>query len=172
MTTNYEYLLVNLKVLSKIEENGRISTKNSTSLGLEQPSMFQWLYRTFTGDSRFSAMADISALINRTIDYTEELLLFLNDVRINNKQPNMYDRERFDKYRHQLERIRTELAKSINGIERLKITYKSDVTIVSRLEVTIDSATSHVGKIEQVLSKIAEFETNQHQKQTKPYEKA
>lgn len=170
MTTNYEYLLVNLKVLSKIEENGRISTKNSSSLGLEHPSMFQWLYRTFTGDSRVSAISDISALVNRTIDYTEDLLLFINDVQINKKEPNMYDRERFEKYKHQLERIRTELAKCINGIERLKITYRTDVTTVSRLEVVIDSALSHVSKIENILANVAKFEEEGRKKENDEHE--
>ena len=103
-------LIVNLTILSQVEKNRKLLTKD-TYLNMEQKSQLlqvpESVRRWWRGDNRDNTLKKIDLIINKAIDFID------NDV---------------------IEYLR----KSIKGIENLKETYTDDTQTRARLDVVID----------------------------------
>lgn len=124
-----DLLLLNLKIIGKIPENGRICRSEKGTIALEETKYFQWVKRYFLGDNRKQAISDIHLIVNTAFDK-------INDI-IESKYFNKTNISEYEKKHEMLNNIYIELEKCPKGLEHLKKTYNYDVTTVSSLEILI-----------------------------------
>lgn len=148
--------LVQLKILGKIPESGKLSTSNGVSL--EKDSMFQGLWRTLRMDSRIESIRSIKEIIFDTIDITNNMIQsrFLNIYVI--KEPEnitQFEKEEFDRLFLLLKQYSQELKNVIVGLRHLQDTYQDDADIVAKIDVTLDHIRYQIVQIEQKLNEIS-----------------
>ena len=111
-------LIVNLTILSQVEKNRKLLTKD-TYLNMEQKTQLlqvpESVRRWWRGDNRDNTLKKIDLIINKAIDLID------NDI---------------------LEYLK----KSIKGIENLKETYTDDTQTRARLDVVIDRINNAIKK--------------------------
>jgi hypothetical protein len=143
-------LFINLKILSKIQKNGRISRSSDGIIALENETFYQSLKRFITSDSRKQSVFEINSIINETIEC-------LNNI-INSKFMNkMYSNT--DEYYKNCENmvlILRELNNAKIGIENLKFTYSSDANVSSQLDILVIKINS---SLKDMNYKLAYFQT-------------
>lgn len=122
-------LFINLKILSKIQKNGRISRSSDGIIALENENFYQPLRRFVTSDSRKQSVFEINSIINETVDCLNHL--------VNSKFMNrMYsDTDEYYKNCENMRLILNELVAAKVGIENLKFTYTSDANVSSQLDI-------------------------------------
>lgn len=153
MNSIYQQILVNLKVLSKVEDNGRLSTKNSMNLSLEDRKKTQSIFRWLTGDSRESCIEATSNVLDMTCEYTNNLI---NNMRIVHETEDV-DRYHMEKYKEnfdQLNNIHYEMKNAIEGITKLASTYHKDAQTASKLDVLRGHLLAQIKKIENFLVEV------------------
>jgi hypothetical protein len=124
-------LFINLKILSKIQKNGRICRSSNGIIALENETFYQSIKRFITSDSRQQSVFEINSIINETIECMSNLV----NSKYMNKQYNTTDE--YYKNCEVLHLILTELSNAKCGIENLKFTYSSDPNITSQLDILI-----------------------------------
>lgn len=131
-------LLINLKILSKIQKNGRISRSYDGIISLESCNIYQPLKRFFSKDSRKQAVFEINSIITESITN-------LNNI-FNSKYINKiyYNSEEFYKHCEAIELLLEELSFACEGIENLKFTYQSDPNISSQIDIIIIKTKSNI----------------------------
>jgi len=124
-------LLINLKILSKIQKNGRISRSYDGIIALENDTVYKSLKRFLTNDSRKQAIFEINSIVNECI----ETLNYICNSKYMNK-----DYHYTDEYLHNCENVHlilSEMELARLGIINLKFTYQSDHNIASQLDIII-----------------------------------
>lgn len=124
-------LLVNLKILSKIQKNGRISRSFDGIVTLETDGWYQPLKRFITNDSRKQAIHEINSITADTMSAVDNIL---NSKFLQNEYANS---EMYYKLCDQLALLLHELENAKNGITNLKFTYQNDQNTVSQLDITL-----------------------------------
>ena len=124
-------LFINLKILSKLQKNGRISRSLDGIISLENGTFYEPIKRFVTSDSRKQTVFEVNSIINETIKSME--------IIVNSKYSNKIYCKSNEYYKNcvNLNLILNELKLSQNGIDNLKFTYKSDVNITSQLDILI-----------------------------------
>jgi hypothetical protein len=124
-------LFINLKILSKIQKNGRISRSYDGIVSLENETFYQSLKRFVTSDSRKQSVFEINSIITESIEC-------LNNI-INSKYMNKLhcNSDEYYKSCEDIDLILKELGNAKFGIENLKFTYTSDANIASQLDIVI-----------------------------------
>ena len=133
-------LLINLRILSKIQKNGKITKSTEGIIHLESSAFLKSIKRFFNNDNRKQSIFEINSIIDETN-------ITLNHL-INNKhmQKNHNSSSEIGLKREKSEYINTfdvikillhELNKSRYGIENLKFTYKSDQNIISQIDIIL-----------------------------------
>ena len=124
-------LLINLKIISKIQKNGRIARSYDGIISLETDQVYQSLKRFLTNDSRKQAIFEINSIISECIDTINYI--------INSKYTNIQysQTQEYFKNCENLNLLITELGSSKSGIENLKFTYQNDPNIVTQLDILI-----------------------------------
>ena len=148
--------LVQLKIIGKIPEDGKISTSNGVSL--EKESMFQGIWRTLRSDSRHESIRMVKDIIFDTIDITNNMIQsrFLNIYSTRDVEDiTHFEREEFDKIFLLLKQYSQELKNVIVGLRHLQETYLEDADISSKIEVYLDHIRYQIVQIEQKLSEIS-----------------
>ncbi len=144
-------ILVNLKIISKIQPCDKVRILNETST-IERDSLTSWLSRWIHGDSRDKTMTHIRTVINDTINITNDIM---NSTYINNRsRTTVYEENEFTKSLHMLFLIRNELESSKSGIENLQKTYEMDINVISQLEVIVNKIDSHLNIVDRKLREI------------------
>lgn len=147
---------VQLKILGKIPESGKLSTSNGISL--EKDSMFQGFWRTLRMDSRNESIRSIKEIIFDTIDITNNMIQsrFLNIYVIKNVEHiTQFEKEEFDRLFLLLKQYSQELKNVIVGLRHLQDTYQDDADIVAKLDVALDHIRYQIVQIEQKLHEIS-----------------
>lgn len=124
-------LLVNLKILSKIQKNGRICRSYDGIIALDNDSVYQPIRRFLTNDSRKQAVFEINSIITECID----TLTYFSNSKFMNKE-NCYT----DEYLRTCENmhlILSEMELARTGVINLKFTYQADPNIASQLDIII-----------------------------------
>ena len=67
-------LLINLKIISKIQKNGRITRSYDGIISLENEIFYQSIKRFFSNDSRRQATFEINSVITETIDILHHII--------------------------------------------------------------------------------------------------
>ncbi len=124
-------LLINLKIIGKIQKNGRISKSCSGIVSIETDSYFQCLWRSITSNSRKQTLIEI----NNILFELESTLYTIYNSKFMNKEYSKS--EEFYKMFEEFKLLLTEIEGSEQGIFNLKFTYISDVNISAQLDVVI-----------------------------------
>lgn len=124
-------LLVNLKILSKIQKNGRIARSFNGMISLESETAYQPLKRFLASDSRNQAVFEINSIITECINVINSVL--------NSKYMSKYycNSEEYIKNCESLQLLMIEMEEARLGIENLKFTYQNDPNIVSQLDIIV-----------------------------------
>ena len=131
-------LFINLKILSKIQKNGRITRSSDGIIALENETFYQSIKRFVTSDSRKQAIFEINSIVNETIEC-------LNNI-VNSKFMNkMYcDTDEYYKHCDNMSLILDQLILAKLGIDNLKFTYTSDANISSQLDILVIKINSSI----------------------------
>lgn len=124
-------LFINLKILSKIQKNGRITRSYDGIISLENENFFQSLKRFVSSDSRKQSVFEINSIINECTDIFNNII---NSKYMNNM---CIDKDEYYKYCEDLALLLKELEPAKGGIENLKFTYKPDNNIACQLDIIV-----------------------------------
>jgi uncharacterized protein YktB (UPF0637 family) len=149
-------LIVNLRIISKIQENGKISTITPGQISLEDESILVSLWRTLLGDSREKTIGFLTQLMNDISEISESILL--SKYIIAYDHTNMYQVNERNKRVDQLINLSRQLQNSKKGFVNLHCTYKTDANIASKLEEIMDKIESQIITIERSLTMLKEHD--------------
>jgi hypothetical protein len=142
-------IFVDLKILAKLPQNGKLNTIYNNQLYLENDSMFQGIYRFLKGDSRNKTIEKIEDLINTAKQIANSLLQSSSmNIYEKNTSPSKFEISEFNKNFQQLKSLSNELKNSQKGINNLRVTYQNDTYVVSKLEVILENIKRLVVEIE------------------------
>jgi hypothetical protein len=138
-------LFINLRILSKIPKNGRISRSSDGIVSIENDNAYgsklqQAIRRFFTNDSRKQSVFEINSIINECIEYLTTLSnsKYMNEnIWKTDSDSVANSREQYKRICEELGLVLVELTSSKIGIDNLKFTYANDVNIASQLDVVI-----------------------------------
>lgn len=124
-------LLINLKIISKIQKNGRISRSYDGIISLESDVFYQSIKRFMLSDSRKQAIFEINSVITESIDMLNHII---NSKHMNK---NYSQTSEYVKNCENINLIITEMESAKLGIENLKFTYQNDPNTASQLDILI-----------------------------------
>jgi hypothetical protein len=144
-------LFINLKILSKIQKNGRISRSSNGIIALEHESFYQSLKRFITSDSRRQSVFEINSIINETIECMNNIVnsKFMNKIYSNTDE--------YYKNGETLSLLLQELTAAKNGIDHLKFTYSADPNVNSQLDILIIKINSSIKDMQHKVSYFQSF---------------
>lgn len=134
-----DYIFLNLKVISRIEENGKVCIRDG-NLHLET-NYFQVITRWLYSDTRDSTLRFIKNIISCCISASNNILMY------DKNEEHCYHKNQVIT----LERIKNSLISSKKGLNNIKVTYKDDITIQSSIEVILEKIDLHVKEIENAI---------------------
>lgn len=131
-------LFINLKIIAKIQKNGRISRSSDGVISLENNNFYQSIKRFMTSDSRRQSIFEINSIINETLDYLSNI--------VNSKfmSKTFSDTDEYYKNYETITLIVKEISNSKVGIDNLKFTYTKDANITSQLDILIIKINSSI----------------------------
>jgi hypothetical protein len=124
-------LLINLRILSKIQKNGKITRSYDGIITLDSETILQPIKRFLANDSRKQAVHEIRSIINECED------TFYNIVNSKYLHTQYYGSDEYIKALESLQLLNSELENASVGVENLKFTYSNDQTIVSQLDIMV-----------------------------------
>lgn len=150
-------IFVNLRVLSKIPEGGRISTTGTGQIKLEDTkSLGGWVAtgrRKITGDSREETVKILMQLVNDVTLISDNII---NSLALKSKETNDVNSigifNENAKKCYELNKLCTMLKDGKKGVVNLyKSTYSDDITIMAKLDEILDRMVQQHDRISQVL---------------------
>jgi hypothetical protein len=141
-----ENLMINLRVIGKIEPGFKINTKE-THLELDNTTQWQFLLRWYRGDSRYTTIGKIhsiitnsSHIINQAInDFTDKIFSPM-EMYLNNTPEGF------------LKIMLNILLDTEIGLKNLRDTYKQYITTSSKLEMEIESTNRQINSIKKLFN--------------------
>lgn len=130
----------NLDILARIQDGHKLYLDKDQTLQLDEPFMFQGIWRYCNGISRKDAIYLLTKLFNDIEIYMNAL--YLHNVDSKNSSYPCISKSNADQgiFITIIEKIN----KAIIGIGNLKLTYKNDVLTCNELQRIIDKAVSLV----------------------------
>ena len=160
-------IFINLKIISKIQENGKITTTHPGQITLQEQTLWNAVWRTLTGDSRKSTVSFLQQLLNN-VDVTSNSLI--RSPYFHNFDPNdMFQVNEHNTIMEQLNKLSQELRNSKSGIANLHITYNDDASIEAKLEEIMGRIDSLITKIEKALNFAESHIKNEEEDKDKLY---
>jgi hypothetical protein len=143
-------LLINLKIISKIQKNGRIARSYDCIISLENDVFYQSIKRFMTSDSRRQAIFEINSVITESVDILHHIL----NSKYMNK--NFFQSDEYIKNCENVNLILNELENARHGIDNLKFTYKNDPNTASQIDILILKINT---TIKDVFNKLSYFQS-------------
>ena len=139
-------LLINLKILSKIPKNGRISRSLDGIISLETDTIYQPFRRFLTSDSRKQSISEINSIINECIDTLSNI--------INLKWMNVkfFNTQEYHKGMENISLLINSLESAKIGIVNLKFTYQNDPNISCQIDIMILKVNSTLKEYKQKIT--------------------
>ena len=143
-------LLLDLKIISKIEEGDKICVSNNSNLSIDNSTVLQSVKRWYNNDSREATIDYIENTLNNTLFITNLILKNETEKQLSNKQKkdnlvqsisemNIIENLHFKEGNSQLlKRFYLEMINATDGLKNLKVTYQTDVSISSKIQIIID----------------------------------
>jgi hypothetical protein len=155
-------LFINLKILSKIQKNGRITRSSDGIIALENENFYQSIKRFITSDSRKQSVFEINSIINETIEC-------MNNI-VNSKFMNkMYSNtDEYYKNCDTLSLLLQELTAAKVGIEHLKFTYSADPNVNSQLDILVIKINSSIKDMQHKVSYFQSFLPESYKQEVQP----
>lgn len=163
MNKNIDNIILNLKIISKIPENCKISRNTSGNAQLitldnSKIPFFKGFKRFIFGDNRTRSINDISDVINSAIDKINDIInsvVFQNIINcdivsLNTNENNFINNKLHTEYTIQREllfNLYSELEYCTNGILNLKVKYKDDTIITSKIDIILTKITNYTTMI-------------------------
>jgi len=147
--------IVNLKLISRIEENIKVTTRNNI---IESQTSFlpECISRYFNGEDRAKSLGIIRSIIYTAIE--------LSDSEMNSTNMNIYDIKADDVTRFEMDQFYNScntlkhfsigFDESTKGIKNFQKTYTDDGNIVSNIEVLLKKIQKQITKIERKLEQV------------------
>jgi len=154
-----KYFYTNLETLNKIKVGDKLYTDSDNNIKIDEPFMFQGLWRYCNNISRKDAIFTINKLINDIEICFNTILLKSTDTRgiykvsfneLQNtwKKPNNINESDIAS----INNIIPKLKDAIIGINNLKQTYQSDNDIINELELIIQRSNNLIISFQNILS--------------------
>jgi hypothetical protein len=124
-------LLINLRILSKIQKNGRITKSNEGIINLENDTLYKGIKRFIYNDSRKQSVFEINSIIDETSVTFQHLI---NSKYLNKSFQNTAE---YVKRIEVINLLLKELHEAKNGVENLRFTYRNDQIKFVSLETEI-----------------------------------
>ena len=147
-------LLINLKIISKIQKNGRIARSYDGIISLENDVFYQSIKRFMTSDSRRQAVFEINSVISESIDILNHIL----NSKYMNK--NFFQSDEYIKNCENINLILNELENARQGIDNLKFTYQNDPNTVSQIDILTLKINTTIKDVSHKLSYFQSFLPN------------
>jgi hypothetical protein len=149
-------LFVNLRIISKIPEGGKISTSSpgAGQIRIEDTKTLDgWLSagrRRLTGDSRAEAVKVLMQTINDVGEIADNIIASLKtEADTTSQGPGLLNEN--NKKCHQLQKLSIMLKNSKKGLVNLHKTYADDANVTARLDEVMDKIDQQYEAIVQVL---------------------
>jgi len=155
-------LLVNLKILSKIQKNGRIARSYDGIISLESDAVYQPIRRFLAADSRKQAIFEINSIITECIETISHIL---NSKHMNTKFSNT---DEYVKGCESLGLLLAEMDGAKCGIENLKFTYQTDLNTASQIDIIVLKINTAIKDATQKLLHLQSFIENASYKKYVP----
>ena len=141
-TTQVDYCLLNLKIISKLEENDKLIT-NKDILKIDKPVLFQGVKRWYSKEGRESTMEKLNEIYNESFKITDNIL--------DNEKNDQKENSNLEDSNSQIfQKFIVEFTNSLNGIDNLKKTYKDDVPMKSQLDMIGNKLNNRLEKMNKI----------------------
>lgn len=137
--------LLNLKIISKIKENDKLSSQEKI-IKIDPPSILQGVYRWMNSEGRSITLDKLTEIVNNSMDITEGLL---------KREKDLKENEYLDLQENNSQIFQTfiiELTNTLLGLENLKKTYCNDINIMSQLDILLKKITTRIDKMTKLCS--------------------
>lgn len=155
-------LLINLKIISKIEDGGKLSTTSSyLELDNHNNSLMQGVLRWWYKESREKTLSNLTCIVQ---DCLRILKLIKASKTLEKSKDNIPPREleiiqAFNNERNAchltnnqlLETLYVEIKNALEGMQNLKSTYNEDITFGAKLDLQIQILQKQSKEIESLL---------------------
>lgn len=132
-----EKILINLKIISKIQKNGKITKSQDGIVSLETQKYLQSFKRFLYGDSRSHTLYEINSIINESIAALDSLF--------NSKSLlSHFNTQEYYSVCEDIKLLINELQYACKGIQNLKFTYIKDLNVTAKLDVYIRRITNTI----------------------------
>jgi len=129
-----DYFYTNLFRLSKIEEGIKINITPDNIITIEEPYMFQGLWRYYNNISRNDAILVIGKLFDNIEGYYNSLYIKTCILKNREKKINM-PQNVVTEYKLIIEKMKC----ALYGITNLKLTYKTDDKTIKELDIILEN---------------------------------
>lgn len=153
MSTVLDNIYINLRVIAKIPEGGKISTTSPGQVTLEDTNnRATRIWRTLTRDSRKKSVKLLMGLANDITEISDNIISSLYYThQYENDKPSMFQLNDNAKKIHQLKKLVRELQNSVPGFNNLLNTYRKDLNVTAGIEEIVDKVNIQITKIQNTL---------------------
>lgn len=146
-------ILVELKIISKIEPGDKIMRLQDGSFAIDR-RYFRGFRRSYTGDSRTTALNDIEHTISKANEKVDDLidLKFFYYNNHQNDNPNDANYEKYHDVITNLQMLQSGYNDTLKGINNLIDTYLNDSHIIGRLSVLKQRMEQKLHKIDHIIN--------------------
>lgn len=134
-----ENCLLNLKIISKLQENEKLITTNNV-LKIDKPVIFQGIKRWYAKESRDVTINKLNDIYTNSFGITDNLLKKEQNTDIANNSLEDSNSQVFQKFI-------LEFTNSLKGIDNLKKTYSNDVPMISQLDMLSNKLNTRLEKM-------------------------
>lgn len=138
-----ENLLLNLSILNKIPQKGRLGLDKNGIISIEDDVLYKSITRFLLGISRTDALNSIDSIIKIAKEKIDDLI---NSKWLDNSSTiNIGDtNNKFKEKKNELFNLKEHLISSVSGIENLKHTYRDDMYTILKIDSYIKKILSLV----------------------------
>ena len=137
--------ILNLKIISKIKENDKLSSQKEI-IKIDPPTLLQGVYRWINSEGREITLEKLTVIVESTMKITEELL---------DKERDKNDTNYIDFKENNSEILQNyiiEMTNSLLGLENLKKTYNNDISIASKIDLLLRKINTRNEKMSKLFS--------------------
>ncbi len=134
--------LLNLKIISKIEENDKLIT-TCRLIKIDKHTILQGVHRWLGSESRDNTLQMLNQIYEDSFDITDILLNKEKDLDETKKELEDSNSQIFQKFI-------IEFTNSLLGIDNLKKTYKNDILVLSQLDMIRNKINSRLEKMNDI----------------------
>lgn len=132
MEDTVKYFIDNLSVLESLKEGDKLTVNSTTnSFTIDEPVMFQGVWRYFSNSSRGDTVKAIHKLLTNIETFVNAVIFREKESKNRLGHSGKYGLS--DKTCVMFSLLANSMENSVRGLENLKVTYKDDETIVKQL---------------------------------------